>query len=103
MFFYRPVITDKPNFVSFLVDVGAAASNFTAEISSFETIMKREAILIPVPKQWISKDILSYGSQLECTKIVIHWFGKYLYIEYLIVHLLDVIVLIFRDLVFSAA
>ena len=31
-FFYRPVNTDKPNFVSFLVFVGAAAS-FTAKIS----------------------------------------------------------------------
>ena len=65
--------------------------------------MKREAILIPVPKQGISKDILSYRSHLERTKIAIHWFGKYLYVEYLIIHLLDVIVLIFRDLVFSAA
>ena len=33
-FFYRPVNTDKPNFVSFLVFVGAAAS-FIAKISSF--------------------------------------------------------------------
>ena len=30
-FFYRPVNTDKPNFVSFLVFVGTAAS-FTAKI-----------------------------------------------------------------------
>ena len=76
IFFYRPVISDKPNFVSFLVFVGAAAS-FTAKISPFETVVKQEAILIPVPKQWISKDILSYGSQSEHTKIAIHWFGKY--------------------------
>ena len=38
-FFYRPVNGDNPNFVSFLVFVGAAAS-FTAEISSFETVAK---------------------------------------------------------------
>ena len=49
-FFHRPVKADKPNFVSFLVFVGAAAS-FIAKILSFETIAKREAILNPVPKQ----------------------------------------------------
>ena len=48
-FFYPPVNADKPNFVSFLVFVGAAAS-FTAKISSFETVAKQEAILNPVPK-----------------------------------------------------
>ena len=61
-FFYRPVNTDKPKFVSFLVFAGAAAS-FTAKILSFETVAKREAILNPFPKQWISKDIPSYGSR----------------------------------------
>ena len=44
-------IDNKPNFATFLVFVGAAAS-FTATISSFETVAKREAILNPVPKQW---------------------------------------------------
>ena len=29
-------------------------------------------------KQWISKDIPSYGSQSKRAKIAIHWFGKYL-------------------------
>ena len=33
--------------------------------------------LTPVPKQQMSKDSLSYGSQSERTKIAIHWFGKY--------------------------
>ena len=47
-FFYRPVNTDKPDFVSFLVFVGAAAS-FTAKILSFENA-KQEAILNTVPK-----------------------------------------------------
>ena len=70
-FFYRPVKTDKPNFVCFLVFVGAAVS-FTAKISSFETVAKREAILNPVPKQWISKDISSYGSRSERAKIAVH-------------------------------
>ena len=60
-FLYRPVNTDKPNFVSFLVFAGAAAS-FTTKILSFETVAKREAILNPVEKQWISKDIPSHGS-----------------------------------------
>ena len=49
-FFYRPVNTNKSNFVSFLVFVGAAAS-FTAKISFFETIAKREAILWSRPKR----------------------------------------------------
>ena len=42
--------TYRSNFVSFLVFAGAAVS-FTATISSFETVAKREAILNPVPKQ----------------------------------------------------
>ena len=48
--FYRPVNGDKSNVVSFLVFVGAAAS-FTAKISFFETVVKREDILNPVPTQ----------------------------------------------------
>ena len=75
-FLYRPVNTDKPNFVSFLVFVDAAAS-FTAKIVPFKTVTKQEAILNPVTKQWISKDILSYGSQSEHVKIAIHWLGEY--------------------------
>ena len=76
-FFYWPVNTDKPNFVSLLVFVGAAAS-FTAKISSFETVAKREAeSRHEQMKQWISKDIPSYGSQSERAKIAIHWFGEY--------------------------
>ena len=30
----------------------------------------------PVPKQWISKDVLRHGSQSERAKIAIHWFGE---------------------------
>ena len=72
-FFYLPVNADKPDFVSFLVFVAAAAS-FTTKILSFETVGKREAILSPVPKQWISKVIPSYWSESERAKIAIHWF-----------------------------
>ena len=46
----RQIKTDQPNFVSFLVFAGAAAS-FSAKILSLQTIEKREAILNPVPKQ----------------------------------------------------
>ena len=75
-FFYRPINSDKPDFFSFLVFFGAAAS-VTAKILFFETVAKREAILNLVSKQWISKDIPSYGSQSERAKIAIHWFGEY--------------------------
>ena len=74
--FYLPVNAEKPDFVSLFVFVAAAAS-FTAKILSFETLAKREAILNPDSKQWISKDIPSYGSQSERVKIAIHWFGEY--------------------------
>ena len=39
IFIYQPVNTNKPNFVSFLVFVGSAAS-VTAKIASFKTIAK---------------------------------------------------------------
>ena len=48
-----------------------------AQISSTENISKPDAILVPVAKQWIAKDIPSYGSQSKRAKIAIHWFGKY--------------------------
>ena len=48
--FCRKLNSDKPNFVSFLVLFGAAAS-VTTKISSFETVAKREAIFNPFPKQ----------------------------------------------------
>ena len=52
--FYLPVNTDKPKFVAFLVFVCTTAS-FIAQISSFENVSKRDAILAPVAKQWIAK------------------------------------------------
>ena len=41
-------------------------------------IPRRKApFFFPFAKQWIAKDIPSYGSQSKRTKIAIHWFGKY--------------------------
>ena len=45
-----PENTDKPKFVAFLVFVCMTAS-FIAQISSFENVSKRDAILAPVAKQ----------------------------------------------------
>ena len=70
--FYLPVNTDKPKFVAFLVFVCTTAS-FIAQIN----VSKRDAILAPVAKQWIAKDIPSYGSQSKGAKIAIHLFGQY--------------------------
>ena len=72
--FYLPVTTNKPKFVAFLVFVCSTAS-FIAQISSSENVLKRDAILAPVAKQWMAKDIPSYGSQSKRAKIAIHWFG----------------------------
>ena len=47
--------------VAFLVFVCITAT-FIAQISSSENVSKRDAILAPVAKQWIAKDIPSYGS-----------------------------------------
>ena len=68
--------TDKPKFVAFVVFVCSTAS-FIAQISSTENISKRDAILAPVAKQWIAKDIPSYRSESKRAKIAIHLFGKY--------------------------
>ena len=48
-------------------------ASFIAQISSSENVLKRDAILAPVAKQWLAKDIPSYGSQSKRAKIVIHW------------------------------
>ena len=63
--------TEKPKFVAFLVFVCTTAS-FIAQISSSENVSKRNAILAPVGKQEIAKDILSYGSQSKRAKIAIY-------------------------------
>ena len=44
--------TDKPKFVAILVFVCITAT-FIKQISSFENVPKRDAILTPVAKQWI--------------------------------------------------
>ena len=72
--FYLPVNSDKPKFVAFLVFVCATAS-FIAQIASSENVSKRDAIFAPVAKQWMAKDISSYGSQSKRAKIAIRWFG----------------------------
>ena len=74
--FYLPANTDKPKVVAFLVFVCTTAS-FIAQILSSENVLKRDAILAPVAKQWIAKDIPSYGSQSKRAKIAIQWFGNY--------------------------
>ena len=75
--FYLPVNIDKQKFVAFLVFLCTTAS-FIAQIPSSENVSKQDAILAPIAKQWIAKDIPSYGRQSKRAKIDIHWFGKYL-------------------------
>ena len=67
--FYLPVNLNNPNSFAFLVFVDTAAS-FDARMNSFETAMKRDTILTPIPKRRIAKDIASYRSQSNCTKLV---------------------------------
>ena len=66
--FYLPVNTDRPKFVAFLVFV-CMTSLFITQISSIKNVLKQDAILAPVAKQWIAKDILSYESQSKCALI----------------------------------
>ena len=67
--FFLSVNTDKPKFVTFLVFACTTAS-FIAQILSTENVLKRDAILAPVAKQWIAKDIPSYGSQSNARKLL---------------------------------
>ena len=67
--FYLSVNLNNPNSFAFLAFVGTAAS-FDARMNSFETAMKRDTILTPIPKRRIAKDIASYRSQSNCTKLV---------------------------------
>ena len=46
----------KPKFITFLVFVCTSAS-FIAQISRSENVLKRDAILVPVAKQLMAKDI----------------------------------------------
>ena len=59
--FYLPVNIDKPKFVAFLVFL--CTTIYIAQIPSSENVLKRDAILAPVAKQGLAKDIPSYGSQ----------------------------------------
>ena len=68
--FYLPVNTDKPKFVAFLVFFCTTAS-FIAQISSFENVSKRDAILAAVAKQWIAKDSPSLrGAKQNARKLL---------------------------------
>ena len=55
IFFYLPVNSEKPKFVAVLVFVSCTIAPF------IENVSKRDAILAPVAKQWIAKDIPSYA------------------------------------------
>ena len=68
---YLPVNTDKPRFVVFLAFLCTTAS-YIAQIPSSENVLKRDAILAPVAKQELARDIPSYGSQSKRAKIAIH-------------------------------
>ena len=74
--FYLSVYTDKPKFVGFRVFLCTAAS-FIDQILSFKSVLKWDTILAPFEKEWIAKDIPSYGSQSKHTKTAIHLFCKY--------------------------
>ena len=74
LIFFLPVNADKPKFRGLL---GIWMYDFFIYRTNFENVSKRDAILAPVAKHWIGKDILSYGSQSKRAKIAIHWFGKY--------------------------
>ena len=69
--FHPPVNTDKPKVVSFLVFVCTTPSSIT-QISSFENVLKRDAILSPVAEQWIAKYIPSFmGTNQNERKLLI--------------------------------
>ena len=54
--FYPPVNTDKPKLVAFLV-FACTTAWFIAQISFFENLSKRGAILAQFAKQWIANGI----------------------------------------------
>ena len=55
---------------------------FVAEMSTSETVPKRNVILTPILKQWRAKDNPCYRSQSKRTKNAIYWFGKFEIIIY---------------------
>ena len=67
--FYLPVNTDKLTLVAFLVFVCTTAS-FVPQISSSENLSKRDATFASVAKQWIAKDIPSYGTRKNCYSLI---------------------------------
>ena len=69
--YYLPLNTDA------MLVAFSGISSFIAQIPSSQNVLKRDAILALVAKQWIAKDIPSYESQSKRAKIGIHWFGKF--------------------------
>ena len=67
--FYPPVNSDNPKFVTFLLFVCTTALFiYIAQILSFENVSKRDAILAPVSKQWIAKDIFQLREPIKTRK-----------------------------------
>ena len=74
--FYQPVNSDKAKFVAFLVCVCTTIS-FIGQISSSENVSNRGAILAPVAKRWIAKDIREPIKTLENCYSLIWASGSY--------------------------
>ena len=87
IFFYRPVNADKPNFVSFLIFLGTAVS-FTAKMSSFETVAKRESRPKTVNIQGYSELREPIRTRENCYP-PIWWILKRLYVAYHVYELLS--------------
>ena len=67
--FYLPVNTYKPKVVAFLVFVCTTAS-FIAQISASENVLKPDAILAPVEKQWIAKIFRVTGANQNARQLL---------------------------------
>ena len=79
--FYLPVNTHKKKVRRFLGIFFVRLLHLSLKSKAMAlaqiNVSKRDAILAPVAKQWIAKDIPSYGSQPKRAKIAVHWFGKH--------------------------
>ena len=79
--FYLPVNTHKKKVRRFLGIFFVRLLHLSLKSKAMAlaqiNVSKRDAILVPVAKQWIAKDIPSYGSQPKRAKIAVHWFGKH--------------------------
>ena len=64
-----PVNTDKPRFVASLVFVCTTVS-IIAQISSFENVSRRDAILAQVAKHWIAKIFRVTGANQKARELL---------------------------------